>query len=54
VTVVSYLATSCIPRTELYMTPLMFRSLMVPAILLLQLLFIRGRKLRPAQEREAA
>jgi len=54
VIVVWYIATYCFPGTELYMIPLIYLSLMVPANLLLQLLFIRGRKLRPAQEREAA
>jgi predicted Na+-dependent transporter len=54
VIVVWYIARYCFPGTQVYMIPLVYLSLMVPANLLFHLLFIRRRKLRPAQGREAA
>jgi predicted Na+-dependent transporter len=54
VIVVWYIARYCFPGTQVYMIPLIYLSLMVPANLLFQLAFIRRGKLRRAQGRAAA
>jgi BASS family bile acid:Na+ symporter len=50
VIVVLYVARFCFPRTEVYMIPLVYLSLMVPTNLLFHLAFKGWHKLRPAGE----
>lgn len=50
VIVVLYVARFCFPRTNIYMIPLVYLSLMVPTNLLFHLAFNGWHKLRPARE----
>ena len=48
VIVVLYVARYCFPRTNVYMIPIVYLSLMVPTNLLFHLAFTGWHKLRPA------